>query len=499
MIYLKDLLKKVEYISRRGDLNIPVTGFHYDSRKIEKGMCFVAIRGYRENGMQYVGNAVARGASAILFESKPDETFPDMVGEATWIQVENARIALSKMAAVYYDQVAEKTYNIGVTGTNGKTTIVSLLHAILNKVEPSARLGTLGTVYNGIAQKTMLTTPEAPVIFDFLSEAVKRGCKNLVMEVSSVALKLHRVEDIHYSQAIFTTFTGDHLDFHKTMDDYFQSKLLLFKKLGMDDWAIINVDDPESGKIIEELNCRYLTYGFSEDADVRPLKKKLTLKGIQATLQTPKGPITIKSQLIGRVNLSNIMAAVTSAIIKGLKFETISNALSEIKPVKGRLDPAHTGKFSVLVDYAHTDKALEGALTSLKDIVKGRVIVVFGAGGARDKSKRPRMGQVAAEHADEIILTSDNPRNEEPQDIIDDIVKGFDKGFKKYTVEADRETAIEKALHMAKEHDVVLIAGKGHEDYQIFKDKTIHFDDFEVVNNVLAKMNRSGTKGGKNA
>jgi UDP-N-acetylmuramoyl-L-alanyl-D-glutamate--2,6-diaminopimelate ligase len=310
------------------------------------------------------------------------------------------------------------------------------------------------------------------------------------MEVSSVALKLHRVRDIRFSQGIFTGFSGDHLDFHGTMEDYFQSKLMLFENLGMDDWAVVNVDDPNAAKVLEQLDCKYLTYGFSEDADVRPKKYKFTLGGIQASIKTPKGVIDIKSTLLGRVNLSNIMAAVTSAVIKGISFDTIAEAAADFKPAKGRMDIIYRKRFAVMIDYAHTDNALESMLISMKEIVPERIILVFGAGGSRDKTKRPRMGEVASKHADVVVLTSDNPRQEDPDTIINDVAGGFENGFKDYLVEADREKAIEEAIRMADSGDLVVIAGKGHEDYQVFKDRTIHFDDYEVAQKILDTLEK---------
>jgi UDP-N-acetylmuramoyl-L-alanyl-D-glutamate--2,6-diaminopimelate ligase len=305
------------------------------------------------------------------------------------------------------------------------------------------------------------------------------------------------VDDIRFSQGIFTTFSGDHLDFHETMEDYLQSKLLLFKRLGLDDWAVVNIDDPSAAKILEQLDSKYLTYGFSEDADVRPIKYKCSLEGIKATVHTPKGDIDIKSPLLGRVNLCNILAAVTSAVIKGISFEHIAAAIAGFEPVKGRLDPVYKGEFSVLIDYAHTDNALESMLKSLKDIVSNRIIVVFGAGGGRDKTKRPRMGKAAAAYADFVVVTSDNPRNENPRTIIKDVTAGFAGDFKDYLVEPDRKKAIKKAIRSAEKGDLVVIAGKGHEDYQIFKDKTIHFDDYEVAREVLTKLEKKKAKRAK--
>ncbi|MCP4157396.1 MAG: UDP-N-acetylmuramoyl-L-alanyl-D-glutamate--2,6-diaminopimelate ligase, partial [bacterium] len=358
--------------------------------------------------------------------------------------------------------------------------------AILEQQAKTALIGTLGMSCGDITRNTSLTTPEPTDIFEFLTLVYQQGCENLVMEVSSVALRLNRVEDITFSQAIFTTFSGDHLDFHKTMDDYLESKILLFNRLKTDDWAVINIDDPNAYKIIEHLNCKYLTYGFSEEADVKPLKYKCTTSGIKATIHTPMGDLDIKASLIGRVNLLNILAAVTSALIKNVSFKDIAAAIAGHKPVKGRLDFAYKKDFSVLIDYAHTDKALETLLQSMREIVRAKLIVVFGAGGGRDKSKRPRMGDVASKNADVVIITSDNPRYEDPAAIIDDVVTGIVPGFKDYIVETDRKKAIERALDMAQKGDLVAVAGKGHEDYQIFKDKTIHFDDYEVVREIMA-------------
>lgn len=477
---LTELLRDVDIIAVDGSLEKPVTGVTNDSRTVEEGFCFVAIKGYKEDGLKYVKDAVENGAGSIVARQKPQKDYPGV----TWVQVKNDRAAFSKIAAHLYDNISDRFYAVGVTGTNGKTTITELLGAILERESETVRIGTLGMRCGETRRPTGLTTPESIDIFKFLSDVSGRGAKNLVMEVSSVALRLHRVEDIKFSQAIFTTFSGDHLDFHKTMDEYLASKMLLFRKVGENDWAVINIDDPSAFKIIAELNCKYLTYGFHEDADVRPLTYKFSISrtaGIEALLKTPKGELAVKSPLLGRLNLMNIMAAVTSAMIKGLSFEDIAAGVAAFKPVKGRLDFAYTGDFSVLIDYAHTDNALEALLKSLREIVPGQLIVVFGAGGSRDKTKRPRMGKAASENADFVVVTSDNPRQEEPGDIINDILEGFEPGFKEYLTEPDREAAIEKALHMAGKGDLVVVAGKGHENYQIFKDRTIHFDDYEVV------------------
>jgi UDP-N-acetylmuramoyl-L-alanyl-D-glutamate--2,6-diaminopimelate ligase len=493
-VYLDELLKDVEIVSSSPDLHVEVTGVHMDSRKILPGNCFVAVRGFKENGLRYLGDAIANGANSIVFESRQDDTFPEIPFTVKWIQVKNARLVLSRMTAAFYRHISDAmpVYAVGVTGTNGKTTIVSLIHAIFCREFKTAKIGTLGMDFEGISEKTRLTTPESIDIFKFLARVHQQGCTNLhlVMEVSSVALKLHRVEDFRFSQGIFTNLSGDHMDFHHTMEDYLASKLMLFKKLGMEDWAILNIDDPHTDKILDQLECKYLTYGFSENADIRPLKYKFSLEGIQATLRTPRGNIDIKSPLIGRINLLNIMAAAASAVIRGISFENIAGAVNNFKAVKGRLDVVHKGEFTVLIDYAHTDKALEGLLQSLREITANKIILVFGAGGSRDKTKRPRMGRVASQCADFVVVTSDNPRNEEPKAIINDIIQGFQAGFKHFLVEVDRGKAIKKAIRRAGKGDLVVVAGKGHEDYQIFKNKTIHFDDYEVVRKVLKRFNK---------
>lgn len=484
MKYLDELILPHDILAIRGNTHIAVAGVEFDSRKIEKDYCYVAIKGFVRDGVDFVAQAMANGANAVVSVHPPSNKFPHLI----WVQVKNDRRVLSQMASRFFNNPSQKLNVIGVTGTNGKTTTVGLIQTLLNSTVKTAAIGTLNMNFpGGYNQKTKLTTPEAPELFAFMAEAVKAGCQNLVMEVSSAALSLLRVEDIGFAQAVFTQFSGDHLDFHQTMENYFEAKLSLFKKLGAEHWAIINNDDPMGERIIKELNCRYVTFGFSEQADIRPLKYHFSLDGIKALLQTPRGKMEIQSRLLGRFNLLNIMAAVSSALVNDMALEKISAGLSEFVPVKGRVNIAHAGDFLVVVDYAHTDDALENLLTAFREISQGKLILVFGAGGCRDKTKRPRMGRVAAKFADWVIVTSDNPRQDDPQTIISEIVAGFGEGFRNFSSEIDRKKAIEKALDMAAPGDVVLIAGKGHEDYQIFKDQTVHFDDFEVVNEKMRK------------
>ncbi len=483
MKYLDELLGKQESLAWRGDLHVPVSGIESDSRRIKKDFCYVSIKGFVQDGIDYAAAAIRNGASAVVSIHPP----PQDHDHVTWVQVKNDRRALSQMASRFFDNPSERLRVIGVTGTNGKTTTVALVQALLNTMSKSAAIGTLSMNFPGFSRKTSLTTPEATELFAFMDQAVKAGCQNLAMEVSSAALSLLRVEDIRFAQAIFTSFSGDHLDFHQTLENYFEAKLSLFKRLGSEQWAIINIDDARGESIIKELNCRYITYGFSLQADIRPLKHHFSIDGIKAQLQTPRGKVEIQSRLLGRFNLLNIMAAVSSALISEMPMEKISAGLSGFLPVRGRVQIAHAGEFLVVVDYAHTDDALENLLKSFREISRGKLILVFGAGGCRDKSKRPRMGRVAASLADWVVVTSDNPRQEDPKTIVADITAGFGAGFSNFSTELDRRKAIEKALDIASAGDVVLIAGKGHEDYQIFKDRTVHFDDVEIVNAKMGK------------
>jgi len=491
MKYLNELLKDVDVISAAGDLRREITGIRNDSRKIDKKNCFAAVKGFKEDGLAYLPDAVKRGANTVVTESEPGEMYRPLVdsGQVAWIRVGNVRVALSRMAAALYDRPTEKMVTVGITGTNGKTTVMSLIAAIFGREAKTASIGTLGMNCGGFVEKSGLTTPEISDIFEFLSGVCRPDCRNLIMEASSVALKLHRLEDIDFSQAVFTNFSGDHLDFHRTMDDYFESKMILFRKLRKGGTAVINMDDPRAPGIIQRVKETCVTYGFSSRADVRPLDYKLSLDGIEAVLYTPMGEINIESSLIGRVNLSNILAAVTSSVVQGISFADISAAVKNFKAVRGRLDVAYKNDFYVLIDYAHTDQALSALLQSLREAARKRIIVVFGAGGSRDKTKRPRMGEAASRHADFVVVTSDNPRAEDPAAIAADIKPGFVPGFKNYIVELDRERAIKKALEMARQGDLIVVAGKGHEDYQIFRDRTIHFDDYEVVRKLIKEVN----------
>jgi len=479
-----DILKNIDVIEYKGDLNTKITGICIDSRKIEKDNLFFAIKGNNHDSIIFLDEVIKRGGNSVITINKFNKKYDDLV----WIRVDNDRETLASISSCFFDNPSKKSYLIGITGTNGKTTTLSIISHILNKVEKTAYMGTLGMKSDKFI-KTHLTTPESPDLNKFMYESINKGYKNFVMEVSSVALKLKRVHSLSFSQAIFTNLSGDHLDFHKTMEDYFNSKLQLFRDLEPDKWAVLNVDDESFKDIINVINCRYITYGIKNKADVYARDYEFGINGINANVITPIGKIRVKSKLRGKFNLMNILAAISSLILKHVDIKIIEKGLEEITPIRGRLEPVYDGKFKVFIDYAHTDGALYSLLKSVREMSSSRIILVFGAGGSRDKTKRPRMGKVASENADYLIITSDNPRKEKPIDIINDILKGINNGFKDYKIEIDREKAIKIALDMAKQGDIVIIAGKGHEDYQIFKEKTVHFDDKEVVEKIMESNN----------
>lgn len=483
---LEELLVNIEIVEQSGDLHTEVCGISCDSRKIEAGWCFVAVKGFEKDGIVYLADALESGAAAVITENPPDTDYKDKI---VWVQVKDTRRALGRAAAAYWDYPSDKLEVIGVTGTNGKTTVAELLGKVHEAYHGSCVIGTLGMKSGSRSAGTSLTTPESSDLQRFMGLAVEDGKKSVVMEVSSVALELRRVSDISFNQGIFTSFSGDHLDFHGNMENYLNAKLKLLRSIGEDGWAIISSEVAEIESVNDALECRYLTYGFSEDADVRPFNLKMSVKGSEFSVNTPAGVTSVKTSLLGRINVMNVLAVIASAVASGIPFEIIQKVLAEAAPVKGRLDCAWSDKFSVVVDYAHTDNAIENLLVSLKEIVKGRLILVFGAGGGKDKTKRPRMGKAGSENADFIVVTSDNPRKEKPEEIIADVLTGFASDFSDYIVEPDRYKGIEKAVRMAEPGDCVVVAGKGHEDYQIFADRTIHFDDFEVIRECVEKIN----------
>jgi len=483
---LRELITKVTPIVAEGNLDRDVTGISYDSRKVRPGELFVAMRGHNTDGHNFIETAIERGAAAVIVERNG---FPSR--KAAKIKVEDSRKALALAAAEFYGQPSSKLKIIGVTGTNGKTTVTYMLKKILE--ETGTRTGLLGTVNYLIGERQIpaaRTTPEALELQSMMAEMIRASCKACVMEVSSHALDQHRVHGIDFDVAVFTNLTQDHLDYHQNMERYYAAKAMLFRGLGTvkkRGCAVINLDDQHGKNLMNEMAVRAtkIAYGITEAAKLRATSIHMTSTSSQFTVEGADKPVHVKIPLIGRHNIYNSLAALGVALGLEIDLERAARALEKLDCVPGRLDKVDSKQpFHVFVDYAHTDDALKNVLTTLREITQGRVIVVFGCGGNRDKGKRLKMGAVAEQLADCVVLTSDNPRKEDPREIIRQIEAGI-TDRQKYEVVVDRREAIARALAMAKANDIVLIAGKGHETYQEFADTVIPFDDKVVVRELL--------------
>lgn len=467
-----------------------VTGITCNSRQVRAGFLFVAIPGTATDGWLYVEEAVSRGAIAVVSEHAP----PRQDG-ACYVQVEDARRALGELAAAFYGNPGSALKTFAITGTNGKTTTAYLTRKILE--DAGMRSGLIGTVEYAVGQRSIpasRTTPDAVTMQSLLSQMVSAGCSTAVVEVSSHAIAQRRIAGINFDVAAFTNLTRDHLDYHKTMDAYFEAKAELFDGLRGDAWALVNGDD-EWGRTLlaqERLSCNAMCCGLCRDADIRAEHVRLGRNGSSFRLQTPWGNADVHLQLMGAFNISNAILAAGCGCSQKIPVEAIAESLSSVASVRGRLEEIETTTgFHVFVDYAHTDDALSNVCQSLREITRNRLIVVFGCGGDRDRSKRKPMGLVVASLADYAIITSDNPRTESPAQILADIEEGFSDG-QPYRVVEDRAEAIRQAVSMADEGDVVLVAGKGHEGYQEFEHRTIPFDDCRVVRSSLQLLAERG-------
>jgi UDP-N-acetylmuramoyl-L-alanyl-D-glutamate--2,6-diaminopimelate ligase len=492
------LLEGLDIQESHGDLRAPVGGIVYDSRQVGPGDVFVALRGTHVDGGAFIPDAIRRGARAIIAESCPNG-FP----HGTCLRVPDSRRALARLAVNFYEDPSRSFQLIGVTGTNGKTTTTLLMESIFEHAGGLVGIiGTLGYRWADKLETASMTTPESVDLQRIFSQMRRHRITHVVMEVSSHALAQRRVEGCLFDAAVFTNLSQDHLDFHSTMEDYFSAKTLLFS----DDvstraegfLSVVNTDDPYGKSLSQGITENLWSYSArSRDARVWVKDVELRPSGIRTRLSTPHGELEVSSPLLGRLNLYNILAAATAALAMGISKEAIVEGLSAVSSVDGRLQrvpvPTEWG-FEVVVDYAHTPDAMEKALSCLKEMSRGRILVVFGCGGDRDRSKRPLMGRIAAELGDLVILTSDNPRSEVPETIVKDIEAGVeDCGLsyhprdehtpetRVYTIEVDRKRAIELALSWARPGDVVFIGGKGHETYQIVGSRVLPFDDRLVV------------------
>jgi UDP-N-acetylmuramoyl-L-alanyl-D-glutamate--2,6-diaminopimelate ligase len=492
-VKLADLAKEIDAIAATGNLEAMACDVTHDSRACKNGTVFVAIRGEKFDAHKFIPQALAQGAIAVISEQSADKDSPS----PAWIQVANIRAALAGAAAAVYGHPSTKLKVVGITGTNGKTTTAHLVDSIIRVAEKtSAMFGTITHRIGEHVEPAKNTTPEAADIQRMLAQALEVGCQSAVMEVSSHAVELHRADHLQLAAAVFTNLTRDHLDYHKTMEDYFAAKEKIFTgALGYAPKAsVINIDNEHGRQLVEVAKGAILTYGFDEKASVRTDNFKLSASGLAFTVQTPVGEIAIHSSLVGRFHVYNILASVATGLALGFDLEVCAAGITNCKTVAGRfeqvnLPDAQKVNFAVIVDYAHTDDALKNVLQTAREVAgsKHRVITVFGCGGDRDKTKRPIMGEVAASLSDVVIVTSDNPRSEDPLSIIEEIEVGLKKSSRPYAKFADRREAIFQAINEARENDLVVIAGKGHEDYQILKDRTIHFDDRETAREAMLK------------
>ena len=496
---LRKLLEGVEIRKITGETLKEIEGIAYHSNQVKKGFLFVAIRGMEVDGHQFIGEAIQRGAEAVLLEEGRE------ISNRTMIFVPNSRQALAKISSNFYGNPSSKIRLIGITGTNGKTTTTYLLESIFKKA--GYAVGVIGTINYRFGQKTTPTsntTPESLDLQRILWEMLREGTSHVIMEVSSHGLDLGRVFGCQFDGVVFTNFTAEHLDYHKTLSHYFESKKKLFseslmKSLKTRRFAVTNHDDPKGEEIVEGINLPVIRYGLSPSCDISADQVMSTFEGLSCQINTPKGRFSIHSKLIGEFNVHNILAAVATGIAMDIPVETAKNGVESLEGVSGRFEKiGNRREIHVIVDYAHTHDALERVLLGLKNILRssprgnGKIITVFGCGGDRDRTKRPLMGKVAGSYSDLSILTSDNPRTEDPLSIMNEAEIGFKslslgewhrdeigswRTKKGYLKVQDRREAIRMAIRLAQPLDTVLIAGKGHEDYQIVGKKKFPFDD----------------------
>lgn len=467
-------------VRRSSEADPEVSGIAFDSRQVRPGDLFVALTGQRFDGRAFVPDALGRGAVAVLAAGDPPEEF-----QGLWLTTAEPRWLMGPIAARIFGHPELDLLIAGVTGTNGKSTLVHILEAILNAADiPSGCMGTLGYRFKDEVYPGERTTPESADLYRTLRKMRDAGAEAVCMEVSSHGLEQGRVEGLSFDLAIFTNLSRDHFDFHHGFEDYFAAKRKLFERLKSDGWAVVNLDDPYGRRMAAGLP-QVVTFG--KEGDVRVLRAELDSQGIRADLATPRGSLSIQSPLLGGYNLENLLAAVAGGEALGLPEEALIQGIADRPPLSGRMEPIECGQpFPVLLDYAHTDAALEAALRSLKGFSKCKVLVVFGCGGDRDTGKRVLMGRVAGELADFSIITSDNPRREDPLAIIASIEEGLkESGASDYRILPDRREAIRRAVGQAEAGWAILLAGKGHEEVQILGDQELPFSDRKEMRRVL--------------
>jgi len=500
---LSAILRGLPGAKASGDTGLVVTGVSCNTAALRQGNIFVAIPGYKRDGNDFIPAAVKNGASAIVTSVPGAKAVPSGV---PLVIVDDSRHALAVLSSAFFNEPSLKLDITGITGTNGKTTVSYLIEAILR--QNRKRVAVLGTIGYRIGSKTIPadnTTPQSSDLQSMLYQAVKEKIDSVVMEVSSHALAQERVGCIEFDAAVFTNLTRDHLDFHKDMDDYLNAKARLFEGLGKNQRkkgpkiAVINADDPYSGRILERTPVKAVTYGINSNADIGASEVNMDVHGVSFVLEDR---INCKKerlffQLSGMHNVSNVLAATAYAIARGIALGTVRKGIEKVKSVPGRFEVINGNRpFTVIVDYAHTDDSLRRTIIACRELAPRRIITVFGCGGDRDRGKRPLMGQAAVTLSDYSIITSDNPRSEDPEKISLDVETGIKKlGMDNYEVMNDREKAIARAVNMASRGDIVLIAGKGHEEYQITGNKKEHFSDRETAEKYLERIKKNGKNG----
>lgn len=473
---LKKLLEGISHEMIQGSSDAQICKIEYDSRKVTLGDLFVCVTGFQVDGHVFASGAVQKGAVVLVCERMPQD-IPPQVGI---VLVENTRVALAQLSANYYHHPSKEMKVIGVTGTNGKTTITYLMKSILDRW--GYKVGVIGTIENRIGDRvipTERTTPESKELQELLRQMKAEGVSHVVMEVSSHSLDLHRVDGVEFGLGIFTNLTQDHLDYHKTMENYKIAKSLLFQRT---EKAVINLDDAAGEYMVAVSPGEVLTYGVNTKADLIAKEIKISALGTDFILDYKNNLYPVHLHTPGRFSVYNALGAIGGALFLGIPLEDILQGLKENQGVTGRFQAVNSRKgCQAVVDYAHTPDGLDNVLRTAREFVRGKLIVVFGCGGDRDKTKRAIMGEVAGNGADFCIITSDNPRTENPQIILDEVEVGVQKTACDYEKIGDRREAIYRAAQLATAGDVIIIAGKGHETYQIFADKTIHFDDMEEI------------------
>ncbi len=480
-VSLKELVNGLKGVEVYGDKRVKISGITLNSKKVRGGYLFAALKGEKRDGLEFVGDALRKGASSILTHTTP--FLP--LKRIAWLYSRNERKTLAEITKRFYQNLDEEFFICGITGTNGKTTTAYILYELFERAgEDSGLFSTIEYKWKSERLRAKLTTPEITDIFSMLYRMKKDGVKNLFMEVSSHSLVNYRVYGIDFNCAVFTNLSGDHLDFHKSIENYYEAKKILFSVVEKKGFSFINIDNEYGARLFSEVAGKKYSYSVEKEANFYIKSYKLSIDGTSALVSTPYGELKIKTNLLGKPNLYNLLSAISVALVYGIPLEVIEKVIENTEfKIPGRLEKIMYKGAYIFIDYAHSDDSLRNVLLNLKEFKEGRLIVVFGAGGDRDKTKRPRMGRVATEIADFAIITNDNPRTEHPQSIIEDIVGGIYKS--NYEIIEDRRKAIKTALKALKEGDILLIAGKGHEDYQIIGEKVYHFSDREVVEELI--------------